>query len=71
MITASGLVHWQTFLQVTVLLKKFQDIQVRCGSFGNNINANVTKTYLRASTNSEAEGFKSEHLVSFLDLFLS
>ncbi|PNY14644.1 nuclear-pore anchor-like protein [Trifolium pratense] len=28
--------------QVTVLLKKCQDIQVRCGSSGNSINANLT-----------------------------
>jgi hypothetical protein len=56
---------------VTILLKECQDIQVRCGSFGNNMNANVTHTSLRTSSNSEVEGVISEHLVSFLDLFLS
>ncbi|GAU38033.1 hypothetical protein TSUD_274360 [Trifolium subterraneum] len=54
--------------QVTVLLKECQDIQVRCGSFGNNINTNVTNTSLRTSTNSEAEGVISEHLLTFKDI---
>ncbi|CAJ2659083.1 unnamed protein product [Trifolium pratense] len=54
--------------QVTILLKECQDIQVRCGSFGNNINVNVTNTSLRTSTNSEADGVISEHLLTFKDI---
>ncbi|KAK2421940.1 nuclear-pore anchor [Trifolium repens] len=54
--------------QVTVLLKECQDIQVRCGSFGNNMNANITNTSLRTSSNSEAEGVISEHLLTFKDI---
>ncbi|XP_058765280.1 nuclear-pore anchor-like isoform X2 [Vicia villosa] len=54
--------------QVTVLLKECQDIQVRCGSFGNNINANATNIASRTSTNTEAENVISEHLLTFKDI---
>jgi len=53
-------------LQVTVLLKECQDIQVRCGSFGNNINANATNISSRTNTATDAESIISQHLVSFL-----
>ncbi|CAL5187045.1 unnamed protein product [Lathyrus oleraceus] len=54
--------------QVTVLLKECQDIQVRCGSFGNNINANATNIASRTSTDTEAENIISEHLLTFKDI---
>lgn len=53
-------------LQVTVLLKECQDIQVRCGSFGNNINANATNISSRTNTATDAESIISQHLVSFM-----
>ncbi|KAL5100700.1 hypothetical protein RYX36_005027 [Vicia faba] len=54
--------------QVTVLLKECQDIQVRCGSFGNNINAKATNNASRTSTDTEAENVISEHLLTFKDI---
>lgn len=52
---------------MTVLLKECQDIQVRCGSFGNNVNA--TNIASRTSTDTEAENIISEHLVSFFLIY--
>lgn len=49
---------------MTVLLKECRDIQIRCGSIGNDIVDDALNIASRTSTNTEAENVISEHLVS-------